>query len=91
MYMYIPRGRYVCMYACMHVCMYVCVRVCVCVCMCTCIIGLVDVVAVKKDGNHLQLIKASYKHFVAPGDADAERGGGDRHFLTRKARAVKHE
>ena len=50
--------------------------------------GLVDVVAVKKDGNHLQLIKASYKHFVAPGDADNDRGG-DRHFLTRKARAVK--
>jgi len=33
--------------------------------------GLVDILAVKKEGNHLQLIKASYKHFLSPGNSDA--------------------
>ena len=47
--------------------------------------GLMDIIAVKKEGNHFQLIKASYKHFLASSNPDEP----DRHFLIRKATAVK--
>lgn len=47
--------------------------------------GLMDIIAVKKEGNHFQLIKASYRHFLASSNPEEP----DRHFMIRKATAVK--